>query len=563
MMMIGRKSIRALLLCATLLLVGGDACNSGWLPLLQQQPLVILDNDGSDDIDNVADLRLFNTLALNGAIIPVGYIAGDGDPYNASAAKALQRFQGLSYPIYAYQGGCCTTVGGAASWTLALTNQFNAGDSRTNYTSCELGYRQMLAHAPRKVNILVAGPSVCLDELLESPANDGGDGLGTGLSLIQAKVAQVVWVAGAWPSGTGDFNLGYSGTTTADLLANWPSSVPFVFYGVNLTTTAETGPLSSLDCQTSSIDPYQLAFFTYYGGATSPCARYLWAQPAEYFITSGLGSLFSNGGVGGSASYNSSTTNNSWTSTPGPFTYLGNVASQAALQSQVCASEQIGLTNWCSPVTITQLVSGGPFNSGTASTATTAAAPPGSLIVVALFVANDNDQFTGLADSAGNGYSILQPAANAATFQEGLGYNANSTITLPIGGAFTVTTQSGQPYYVTAYAISGANGGFDASATLNQATLSTSAALSTGTLAQKNEIVFSAINPGAYTPPDYGFGTYTEGAGFTNLFGAGNPSYGAYGYAITNGFSPASVTWAPGWTQSNSYSAILASFKIP
>lgn len=342
-------SLAALILCANvafasvgLLQLGSSAGG----------PLVILDDDGSDDIDNAADLRMFNVLAASNLITPVGYIAGDGDIYNSSAAKAMRNFSGLSYPIYAYQGSCCTDVGGLASWTEAVTNQFNPGDSRSNYINCEYGYRLLLAAAPRKVNIIAGGSATCLNLLLGSPANDNGDGLPTGVALIEAHVAQVIWAAGTWPSGNADPNMTYDTVSNPNssetVLANWPSTVPFNFYPVNITVTSQTGPFPNGSCQTSNTDPYQLAFYTYYGSGQNPCVRYAWTQPMFLYVMHGLGTNFSVAGSDGTASYDPMSTDNTWASSPaGPFSYFADLAYQFQLQSQVCALEQIAGTNWC------------------------------------------------------------------------------------------------------------------------------------------------------------------------------------------------------------------------
>jgi hypothetical protein len=62
---------------------------------------------------------------------------------------------------------------------------------------------------------------------------------------------------------------------------------------------------------------------------------------------SGIGSNFSWGGQNGTATYNSGTTADQWTSTAGPFSWLVNAVSQATLQTAICADETYGATQWC------------------------------------------------------------------------------------------------------------------------------------------------------------------------------------------------------------------------
>lgn len=329
-------------------------------------PLVILDNDGGTDVDNANATRMFNNLALAGVINPLAYIASDADPFNVSANKALRNFQALSYSLYAYQGSLGQTN---SDWTHPVTTAFNNGDSRSNYADCEAGYRTLLAGAATPVTIILAGPATCVDLLLESAANDNGDGLPSGLSLIQSHVAKVVWVAGSWPSGcsvscvaNGDFNMNESPAATADLLANWPSSVPFVFYGVDLIITnitgvganlayANVGPFPAAVCQTSASDPYQLAYFAKNSGL-NPCVRPPWDESGP-LVASLIGSqLFAINGANGSASYNAATGIYSWTATAGPFSYMKNTVPlywSGSIYSDVlkCQMERIGGTNWC------------------------------------------------------------------------------------------------------------------------------------------------------------------------------------------------------------------------
>ena len=314
-------------------------------------PNVILDSDGGNDEDNAADMRAFVALAAARKIFPIGYIASDADPFNVSSMTAFMNFQpgGVTFPRYAYQGSTGSNV---STWSQPVTNQFNPGDTRTNYTECEAGYRQLLAHAQGPVIIILGGGATCIDQLLQSPANYNSDGLGTGLSLILAHVSQVIWAAGSgWPTGgTNDFNLDQNTTATADFFTNWPAAVPVRLYGVDL-STGTTGPFSvstATACSTSSSDPYALAFFSSIG-ASAPCSRIFFSQPAFLFAMFGLGNkAFSYGGQNGSVSFNTGTTAYSWSATSGAFSYMANSIDQFGLANLLCTYEQIAGTTWCS-----------------------------------------------------------------------------------------------------------------------------------------------------------------------------------------------------------------------
>lgn len=317
-------------------------------------PNVILDDDSGGDVDNLGDRRMFNQLALAGLINPVADITDDSDPFGVSAVKAYQTFQGLSYPLYSYQLNDAQYVSG--SFTQGVTTAFNPGDSRSNYTACENGYRTLLGTATSPITIVIGGLATCIDQLLESPANFNSDGFDTGINLIKAHVNKVIWVAGTWPSGTADFNLtggtfpnvgGYPNVAAAtqDLLANWPSTVPFIFYGVDNITTAASGPFPGGVCVTSVSDPYQYGFFLNNPNSGSPCTRFLWTQAALFLAIKGFGLQYA--GANGTATFNAGTGANTWTSTAGPFSYVTNLESQSVLQTNVCTFERIGGTNWC------------------------------------------------------------------------------------------------------------------------------------------------------------------------------------------------------------------------
>ena len=196
----------------------------------------------------------------------------------------------------------------------------------------------------------------------------------------------------------------------------------------------------------------------------------------------------------------------------------------------------------------------GPFNSGSASSGTTVAAPAGSTIVIVLGpFANTGVTIVSVVDSAGNTYALSQAAAVATVFTIAEAYSVNTTFNLPIGGTFTaVVSDASQWFLGNGYAVSGAASGHDISVSINQTTAGTSASLASGTLAQALEILFctTSLNTG---------GTFTESAGYTNLYGAGGAGGRGLGYKKTS--VTTTSTYGPSWTGSQKYSAACASFK--
>jgi hypothetical protein len=77
--------------------------------------------------------------------------------------------------------------------------------------------------------------------------------------------------------------------------------------------------------------------------------------------------------------------------------------------------------------------------------------------------------------------------------------------------------------------------------------------MSTGTLASSNEIIFGGVcTNGA-------FGSQPTQAGFTELDWVPSGTAASFAYKIVS--SNVSVSYAPTWTSSTAYAAVIASFK--
>lgn len=202
-------------------------------------------------------------------------------------------------------------------------------------------------------------------------------------------------------------------------------------------------------------------------------------------------------------------------------------------------------------------------NSGSASGATSSDGPIGSLIVVCIS-AKSSGTISTLTDSGGNSYSlaVAVSATGGGTTDIELWYSLNTTHDLPSGGTFTATTSGGGQYFVNgAASISGCNGGLDNTNTAKPGAVSSFSLTvpSSGSLSVPNEIVMVCFIPSGSAIA----GTYTEGAGFTELTGSpvSNNSGCDFAYNIVS--SIAAVTWSPSWTvNSPNISAAVATFEI-
>jgi hypothetical protein len=204
--------------------------------------------------------------------------------------------------------------------------------------------------------------------------------------------------------------------------------------------------------------------------------------------------------------------------------------------------------------TPTQLFAGSNLTSGNPQT-TTADAPIGSLIVVLIAAWNSsNGTVSSVTDSAGNTYTLA--AQGAATvgipYPSAIYFSSNTPNDLPNGGTITVTNSGAVNQSYGAWSVSGCNGGLDTHTTGNASGV-TSSSLSTGALAQANEIVFGTTSTAG------SLSGLANSAGFTEIAFApsGNAMAGAYDVVS----STSSVTYNPSWSGSITVAQVLASFK--
>lgn len=186
----------------------------------------------------------------------------------------------------------------------------------------------------------------------------------------------------------------------------------------------------------------------------------------------------------------------------------------------------------------------------------TSTAPAGSLIVVACACwSSTNGVVSSVTDSQGNSYTIVQNAAAASVPYPGaIAYCLNSASTLTSGIDWISVTSTAVSQSTGAWSMSGANSGIDVSIPTTGFGIK-GKTISTGTLAQNNEIIFGL------TATAGNLSGFTNSAGFTELAfgiaGSGN----AFGFAYDIVSSTSSVSYSPTWTNNNNVALVLVSFK--
>ncbi|HZS57539.1 MAG TPA: hypothetical protein VFA65_24275 [Bryobacteraceae bacterium] len=209
------------------------------------------------------------------------------------------------------------------------------------------------------------------------------------------------------------------------------------------------------------------------------------------------------------------------------------------------------------PIGSPQLILNAPtasIASGSASAATTADAPSGSLVVLSLYGTSTGATISTLVDSNSNSYSLATRSIGTGSYPSiELWYFVNLAADLPIGSTFTATTSGGNWFPNGAAIVSGANGGADQVAAAAQPS-GTTFTLTSPSLSVPNEICFATFEYNGT------ISSYTEDSNWTEL--TGNPvtsnSGVDFAYRIVN--SAAAVSWSPSFS-TKVMNTIMATFK--
>jgi hypothetical protein len=287
------------------------------------RPNLILDTDLSSDIDDVGDLALAMGLHLRGEANLIGVIISSANDRSADAAYAIAKYMNSSTVpgfVGAWQGSTPSGAPSNSRYTSGISAIFGTGRGRAAYADSTARYRKLLNAQPDGSVVIVAtGFFAALNALLGSTANYNGDGLATGASIVSAKVARLVIVAGCYPSDANcspgnspEFNLANGpAADAANVVANWPGEI--VAVGVELGGV----PLPNLlagpaDAAPSTSNPVQQSF--HYWGATP---RPAWGMLGVLFAVRDVDSGIEIAGLRGSLTVNSSTGANIWSNTFG------------------------------------------------------------------------------------------------------------------------------------------------------------------------------------------------------------------------------------------------------
>jgi len=189
-------------------------------------PRVIVDTDMSMDCDDVGALCILNALVDNGEAEILAVVHNTGLFTGVGAISVINHYYGRDYiPIGAYKGPFAAKEPGVyvddlvASFPSPIKNYSQVPDA------VEV-YRRVLSDQPdRSVTIASIGFTTNLDALLRSPPDANSPLNGT--ELVAAKVVQIAWMGGKYPSSGGQPEWNFShdgiGSSTKFTVENTPS----------------------------------------------------------------------------------------------------------------------------------------------------------------------------------------------------------------------------------------------------------------------------------------------------------------------------------------------------
>jgi len=198
---------------------------------IANRPKLLVSNDWGGDLDGAFALAMLGHWQTLGLCELVGCLAETNLRDSDKLIDAILSFYGISsVPIGKAAGSTATPL------LFGLDNLINACPQLNGvYGEAVAVARQALADAEDgSVTILTMGKLTNLANVFASEADYGGDGLGTGLSLITAKVARILiggGVIGEEYTEQYETNLDYDPEAAQAVLAACPAAIPVIFVG--------------------------------------------------------------------------------------------------------------------------------------------------------------------------------------------------------------------------------------------------------------------------------------------------------------------------------------------
>jgi len=206
-----------------------SACQ-GRLATAEEPPRILFDTDFRADCDDVGALAVLHALADDGECEILGVVASTTGPHIVAAIDAVNTYCGR--PDLPIGLSAIEHVEHFDPYAPTLADTATYPSDQTNETAPDAValYRRLLYEAPDQgVTVLVVGYATCAAELLKSGPDHQGDDIPlSGRELVEAKVAQMVQMAGVRAGGSSDtFNLGHDAQAAVSVQEHWPTPIVY------------------------------------------------------------------------------------------------------------------------------------------------------------------------------------------------------------------------------------------------------------------------------------------------------------------------------------------------
>lgn len=297
------------------------------------RPQIFLDLDIDSDIDDVLDLVLLMALEHAGLCDIIGLCVSSANAKAAPCALGIADYYGrgdVDIGVNTSDSGSSTSLYDATiAASFAPSGKGDASDFENGIT--ETYRRQLAAARDNSVSIVTTGGGSSLAALLKTQPDAYSDF--DGHELVQAKVREVIPVAGYWPSGSAISDMNATKADFDYIFKNL-TGPPILLCGIELGDTVETGGGGTITGLPSG-NPMRQAWELYQGGSDPNDTRPAWGQLgilAAVFGLSGYFEVLDTGTAAVNQSTGATTFDNSIDS---GHAYLGKLESDANFVSLI------------------------------------------------------------------------------------------------------------------------------------------------------------------------------------------------------------------------------------
>lgn len=199
---------------------------------------IIVDTDYCTDPGDAGALGLLFTAQKLGLIEVIGIVAGVSYTNTPYAIDAQRKWWGLDpIPIAQWTGTAIDASPGASATWVGRVDNFSYDLTSGDILDSTVAYRTWLAEQTDPVDVITIGYLQSFSALLSSSA-DGISAL-SGSDLIAAKVRKVWSMAGAYPSGSAEWNMkggasaqGFICTASNNVATNCPAPVRWIGFEI-------------------------------------------------------------------------------------------------------------------------------------------------------------------------------------------------------------------------------------------------------------------------------------------------------------------------------------------